>query len=130
MIIGDSILVRESGDEGSWHQGFVYDIRDETVNVRFNKQFIGIKGQKYDVVFQLNRLVFRRMHQAMTCNEGSSWIAFPTSQRPSGEPIGNLVDGTLSLYKRQIQDNPAQLQAVTAITRLPPGGIPFIVYGP
>ncbi|KAG8990105.1 hypothetical protein FRB90_001909 [Tulasnella sp. 427] len=32
--------------------------------------------------------------------------------------------------RRNYLDNPPQLQAVTAIARLPPGGIPFIIFGP
>lgn len=128
VIVSDRILVRVAGTEGRAFCGYVHYVRENTVLLQFSPKFAGLRGQKYDVHFVLNRTVFRRMHQALTCEPSFPRILFPDKVERSAPTSTN--ERTLSPFERRIATNPAQLRAVQSIVRLPKGNIPFIVFGP
>lgn len=88
-----------------------------------------------DVQFELNRLVFRREHLAMRNPYRQRQVLFPDDTNileqglavPSAQALA-IVD--MTTFDKRVAANPPQLQAVTAIARLPAGGIPFIIFGP
>ncbi|KIO25267.1 hypothetical protein M407DRAFT_210790 [Tulasnella calospora MUT 4182] len=91
------------------------------------------RGEKVDLEFELNRRLFRRMHMAVTSPYDHGPVLFP--QVEDIEDGGLVRPATLdmnriALYDPRVGFNRPQMQAVTAIARLPRGTIPFIVFGP
>ncbi|KAI5120592.1 hypothetical protein M0805_008070, partial [Coniferiporia weirii] len=131
VIVGDRILVREFGSQESWYRGFVHDVRERSVLLRFSPKFQGLSGQKYAIRFQLNRTVFRREHQAVLFKPFLNRISFPSGAH-SGQlhAVSEAATESVQLFNRDISSNAPQLRAVATILHLPLGSIPFIVFGP
>ena len=132
VIMGDSILVRsKSSSAGPWFRGFVHRLELKGVHLRFHPSFHGLRGEKYNVRFQLNRLPFRRMHQALDTGFNAERVLFPNEELlgernpPSSSDIRKI-----KTIKREIGTNEPQLLAVASILYQPPGSVPFIVFGP
>lgn len=128
VIVSDRILVRAASTEGKAFCGYVHFVRENSVLLQFSPKFKGLKGQKYDVHFVLNRTVFRRMHQAITCKPSLPRILFPDMVEHKAPASTN--ERTLNPFEKRIATNPRQLRAVQSIVNLPKGSIPFIVFGP
>ena len=109
----------------------MFYVRQQEVDLKFNGRFSAFRGQKFNVRFQLNRLVMRRMHQALDSQFAQPRVLFPTEDdfslcsRPTAGQCSAIRPG-----ERKIADNKHQLEAVTAILHHPPGSPPFIVFGP
>jgi helicase MOV-10 len=108
----------------------VYDTDRDKVALRFNKRFHALKGQKFDVQFVLNRMPFRRMHQALDAGKASliPRLLFPKPEDINIMPLTTIQ--TIEAVNRDIGRNPPQMLAVTAIRNLRPGSGPFVVFGP
>ncbi|KIO21487.1 hypothetical protein M407DRAFT_218212 [Tulasnella calospora MUT 4182] len=134
VVIGDSVLVRRlnSGSD-KWFRGFVHGVQQNNVMLGFSAGFSCPAGQKIDVEFELNRLMFRRMHMAVISPYQHRPVLFPEAEDIED---GGLLRPTILQMNRiaiidpRVRSNPPQLQAATAIAQLPRGAIPFIVFGP
>ena len=121
--------VRTTGSEDALFEGFVHEIRDTLVYLKFSKKFNYVPGRKYDVEFRLNRLVFRRMHQAVECASHTARMTFP-SLHLALQPVPDARVDALKPFNVDVGNNEAQRRAVASIVNMPPGSNPFIVYGP
>ncbi|KAG8954856.1 hypothetical protein FRC04_010339 [Tulasnella sp. 424] len=134
VIIGDAVLVRPTNyPPGTWFRGYVHGIQQTNAVLGFHPSFDCPPTQTINVEFELNRSLFRRMHWAMH----SAYCHRPTLFPNSGDIFLHGLAAPLphELLQRMVSDqriksNPHQLQAVTAIVRLPVGAIPFIIFGP
>jgi helicase MOV-10 len=85
----------------------------------------------FNVKFQLNRLVMRRMHQGLDSAFNQPRVLFPEvddferCHQPTATQLAAIRPG-----ERKIASNPHQLESVAAILNLPPGSPPFVVFGP
>ncbi|KAG9042355.1 hypothetical protein FS837_010960 [Tulasnella sp. UAMH 9824] len=134
VVIGDSVLVRRvnSGSD-KWFRGFVHGVQQNNVMLGFHPGFSCPQGQRIDVEFELNRLMFRRMHMAVISPYQHQPVLFPEVE--DIEDVGLMRPTILEMNRIAIIDprvrsNPPQLQAAAAIAQLPRGTIPFIVFGP
>lgn len=128
-MVGDKIIVRTSGSQEKSFSGYVHHVREKSVLLHFSPKFNGLKGQKFDVHFVLNRTVFRRMHQAVGFSPSSNRMLFPNifPIRTAGP---RLYASELRLFNRNVETNPPQLNAVLRVLNMPAGSVPFIVFGP
>lgn len=131
VIVTDRIFVKHYNGKEYWFEGYVHRVHERTVDLRFHSSFNSYPGQKYFVRFDLNRLTFRRMHQALNTAFNAPRILFP-----SREHLGHLKLPTehqlneIRFVDRKISGNPPQRLAVAAILHRIRGGVPFVVYGP
>ena len=128
---GDAIKVQAAhGEDGRTYEGFVHDVRLETIRVSFHGSFQAA-GRRYNVCFQLNRTPLRRQHQALIASSPEPGrILFPTrGQEGLALPLGPN-ERPIDLYNFLIANNPAQLQAVKSIAHLRADAAPFIIFGP
>ncbi|KAL5476887.1 hypothetical protein ACEPAI_3073 [Sanghuangporus weigelae] len=132
VIIGDRFFVKKSGSPDSpSYEGFVHHVENRFVLLQFHKKFSDkwSIGQTYDVQFDLNRLVFRRMHQAVTRPSEGSRTSFPSlSQELQPAPVAFV--NKLRPYDSKIRDNEPQLRAVASILHMSSGSVPFVIFGP
>ncbi|KIO21489.1 hypothetical protein M407DRAFT_80331 [Tulasnella calospora MUT 4182] len=134
VVIGDSVLVRPTDSAtGRWFRGFVHGIQQSNVMLGFHASFVTAPGQRFDVEFELNRLLFQRQHFAMSNPYQKREILFPNNDdilayrlsAPSQQEMNHR-----NIYDERVSLNPPQLQAATSIAQLPAGTIPFIIFGP
>ncbi|KAG8994428.1 hypothetical protein FRB90_000435 [Tulasnella sp. 427] len=134
VVIGDSVLVRPTDSTSDkWFRGFVHGIQQSYVLLGFAPSFSSAPEQRFDVEFELSRLLFQRQHLALSAPYQKREILFPESRDPLA--YGLRAPSYEQMRLRNIHDarvslNPPQLQAVTAIAQLPAGTIPFIIFGP
>ncbi|EJC99752.1 P-loop containing nucleoside triphosphate hydrolase protein [Fomitiporia mediterranea MF3/22] len=129
VLRGDSIFAVLSNSSSTPYQGFVYDVQDKFVFIYFNKKFKVEANATYNVHFDLNRLVFRRMHQALTCPTFSSRAAFPDPAQEL-KTVSHVLVESLELFNAKVAENHSQRHAVASILYMPAGSVPFIVFGP
>ena len=132
IIVSDKILVKNYNSERDyWFEGCVHKVHEKTVDLRFNPSFNSYRGQKYYVRFDLNRLTYRRMHQALTTAFNAPRVLFPTTEHLGvlSVPTSRIIQ-TIQFVDRKIGDNPPQRLAVAAILYRLPGSVPFVVFGP
>jgi helicase MOV-10 len=129
LIVGDIIHVQEHAiSSDQWFGGYVHVTEDYSVALKFATSFNSIRGERYDVRFSLSRGPLRRMHQSLD-TACPARLLFP---KPSHRHITLPTNQTdaLSLFNRNIEQNPHQSLAVRSILHLPRGSPPFIVFGP
>lgn len=132
VIVTDRILVKEhnSPDHRAF-EGHVHVVKEKSVLLQFHSRFQPIRGQKFFIRFDLNRLVYRRMHQALGTAFNPDRVLFPhpddlrNLRQPDAQDLARI-----RTFNRLIERNPPQLLAVTAIVSRPPGSMPFVVFGP
>ncbi|KAI5120593.1 hypothetical protein M0805_008071 [Coniferiporia weirii] len=132
VIVSDRIFIRHYNSSSKhWWEGHVHKVKERSVLLRFHGTFNSFKGQKYHVRFDLNRLVYRRMHQGLNTAVTFRRILFPRAEHITAlRPPRQALVNDLRTIDRKIMDNPPQLEAVAAILYRLPGSVPFIVYGP
>ncbi|KAI0093452.1 P-loop containing nucleoside triphosphate hydrolase protein [Irpex rosettiformis] len=132
LIVTDRIFVKNFGSAAKhWFEGHVHKVEMNSVLLRFHSTFHSYKGQRYHVRFDLNRLVYRRMHQGLTTAFTEARVLFPAAGHIQNlRPPSATATGGLRLTDRKIEQNPPQLEAVAAILTRPEGSVPFVVFGP
>jgi helicase MOV-10 len=133
VLKGDRITVRRAGanENDPWFEGYVHGVKNREVGLRFNSKFSNIRGQKYEVHFQLNRIPLLRQHQALNVKFPLRRLLFPAKEDILARRTPNkAVIQRLTPYDRSIAANPPQWGAVASIVSLPKGSPPFIVFGP
>lgn len=128
-VTGDGILVRaQDTPDGKWFEGLVVDVRAEEVALQFQGSFARwTPSRAYAVRFNFNRYPLRRQHQALNRPFNDERVFFPITKDVK-QLSAYVVD--VEPYNPLIGNNPAQMLAIRAILRLPPGSHPFIIYGP
>ena len=114
--------------DGPWIESRVHRVGIKDLSLRFPDGFSVYKGDKVDVRFQLNRLPFRRMIQAITTSFNPRRVLFPEIGHP-GTRRSFTTDYILP-EDSLMESNQEQLDAIAAIVHQPPGSVPFIVFGP
>ena len=84
-----------------------------------------------DVRFQLNRVVFRRQHQALCEKHYVAHLLFPSPTHVA-LPLGIPSELNITLYDPKIANNLRQFRAIKHILSLPSAATsgPFIIFGP
>jgi helicase MOV-10 len=127
VIVTDLVAIRTPG---AWHQapiygGFVTDVQLSKVILRLHEDFP--KSQLWDVRFTVNRLLLRRMHDAISKAKAHERILFPSNRHAKPHSGVNRPSGRLD---RKVASNFQQSLAVGRVTAQPPGDVPFIIFGP
>ncbi|KAI5888666.1 P-loop containing nucleoside triphosphate hydrolase protein [Schizophyllum commune H4-8] len=132
VLVGDFIEIRRSGERNApWFQGRVHAVMLEAVKLRFPEEFSTYRGSKFDVRFVLNRLSYRRMHDALVNKNKPMRILFPTEKHLQVRgPVAQARVDAIVPVNRAIADDEEQLRTIAAVLRLPPGSPPLIVFGP
>ncbi|KAG8900482.1 hypothetical protein FRC00_012708 [Tulasnella sp. 408] len=131
VIVGDLLKIRLHGESKVTHGGYVHRLRGLGVLLSLHKDFPYYPRLTYDVEFTLNRLPFRRQHDAVrTQGSNNRRFLFPewrdvTAVRPS---IPYKVH--FSPLNRFIRGNEPQEMAISRILSMAPGSAPFIIHGP
>ncbi|KAI0945600.1 hypothetical protein AcW1_001785 [Taiwanofungus camphoratus] len=132
VLVGDRIFVQPHGSQRDrWFEGHVHVVRKEEVGLRLNASFRHYDANRlHKVRFKLNRLPLRRQHQALDTVFYPDRLLFPAQEHVTAHAPPQAVDIQPYIYNRLIAGNPAQLQAVTSISNLAIGSVPFVVFGP
>ncbi|KAL0566482.1 hypothetical protein V5O48_015530 [Marasmius crinis-equi] len=134
VLVGDFILVRqENATNKTWFEGRVHQVHETHVSLRFGDNFSTYRGTSFDVRFVLNRLSFRRMHAAVTNKNNPERLLFPGPhhlKQKRNRPVTQQQMDDITPINRLIGEDPEQLQTVAAIVNLPPGSVPFVIFGP
>ena len=95
------------------------------VVIRLHETFPGLPNQRWDVRFTVNRLLFRRMHDAIGKGHLHERIIFPSdAHKKATRDLPSLNLG------RDVAANPRQSLAIARILAQSPGDVPFIIFGP
>ncbi|TEB29940.1 P-loop containing nucleoside triphosphate hydrolase protein, partial [Coprinellus micaceus] len=133
VLVGDRILFqRQNMPTSKWYEGHVHVVRQREVGLCFHTSFTAVgwsKTQKYNVCFQLNRIVLRRQHEALDSPFNQERVFFPTPQH-IGKAGPQASTRRIAFCNPLIGANPRQAEAVKEIASLKPGSVPFIVFGP
>jgi helicase MOV-10 len=131
VLVGDFILVKlHSGPSTDWYKGCVHEVHVDHVSLRFSSNFSTYRGKMFDVRFVLNRLPLRRMHQALLKNIDLIRLLFPRADHVRGGVVTEDQLDTINPINRSIGGDFEQLMTVAAIVHLPPGSMPFVIFGP
>jgi helicase MOV-10 len=132
VIVSDVINVRESNSPSHrWFQGHVHRVLDTHVHLRFARSFSAIRGQRFDVRFELNRVTFKRMHQALNTAFVGRKMVFPRVEDLKALKAPTEKDRkALTGVERVVKENEKQMEAISAIVNRPRGSVPFVVFGP
>ena len=128
VIVGDTILLRRSTQpEAMWHRGTVHRVDEKAVTLRFGENFNTYKASTFDVQFVLNRMPYRRFHQAVLNVATLGRLLFPS------EPIVDnrgRSDPESVFFNRNLAKNPAQRNVVETVLSRPPSSPPIVISGP
>ncbi|KIO33705.1 hypothetical protein M407DRAFT_13658 [Tulasnella calospora MUT 4182] len=117
-----------------WFRGYVHGVQQTNVSLGFHPSFNCPPDQRINVEFELSRTLLRRMHWAMRSAYFPRQTLFPCPGdvfvHGLAAPLEHELLQMRIVSDNRIRENAPQLQAVTAITKLPSGAIPFIVFGP
>ena len=129
VIVGDFVLVKHSHlQDGRWIESRVHEVNEKDLSLRFPDGFSLYKGDKVDVRFQLNRLPFRRMIQAVTTSFNPRRLLFPEMGHPG--TTRSFTSDYILPEDPLMESNEEQLNAIAVIVHQPPGSVPFVVFGP
>ncbi|ESK92561.1 rna helicase [Moniliophthora roreri MCA 2997] len=132
VLVGDFILVRQvNATNKTWFEGRVHHVHETHVSLRFDDNFSTYRGTSFDVRFVLNRLSLRRMHAAVMNTNNPKRLLLPGPEHlRRNKPVTQQQMDDIRPINRLIGEDPEQLQTVAAIVNLPPGSVPFVVFGP
>ncbi|KAI0088906.1 RNA helicase [Irpex rosettiformis] len=135
VLVGDNIRMQHTSsdpDTGKWYDGFVHVVHRDEVGMKFGASFHAghSASQRYRARFKLNRCPLRRQHQALDTAFHPSRLLFPEPSPLTAHPLLSSEAIKPNIHNKLIASNPPQLQAIAAIASLPPGSLPFIVFGP
>ncbi|KAI0694508.1 RNA helicase [Cytidiella melzeri] len=135
VLVGDRILMQPSSfdaERDKWFEGWVHVVRRDEVGMKFGPSFhIGyFEFQQYRARFKLNRIPLRRQHQALDAAFYPDRLLFPRPSLTVWHQSPSTADIAPAIHNQYISQNPPQLQAVASIASLPPGSLPFCIFGP
>ncbi|KAJ3573071.1 hypothetical protein NP233_g2668 [Leucocoprinus birnbaumii] len=136
VLVGDFILVSrtgegEDGTERNWYEGRVHKVFLDRVSLRFGDKFNVYRGTRFDVQFVFNRISYRRMYHILKNSFDPKRLLFPGPEHLNGMSLPTVSQREkLVICNRQLEGDDEQLGAIAAILHMPPGSVPFIVFGP
>lgn len=107
--------------------GPVVDVQLSRVIVRLHENFPDLPDRRWDVRFMVNRLLLRRMHDAIGKGHIHNRILFPDESHR--RPARDLPSPDFT-HNRNVASNPRQSLAIARIMAQSQGDIPFIIFGP
>ncbi|KAH7334376.1 P-loop containing nucleoside triphosphate hydrolase protein [Rhizoctonia solani] len=131
VIVSDLVAIRKPAlnpnSKTPVYGGFVTEVQRSDVIMQLHGEFPHVVNQEWEVRFTVNRLVLRRMHDAISkTTSGSERLVFPgESHKKRRVPLPPRLS-----IDRRFDSNERQRQAVEQIVGLGPGDIPFIIFGP
>ncbi|KAI5120114.1 hypothetical protein M0805_002198 [Coniferiporia weirii] len=129
VVVGDTMLFQhiDSSDK-TWYQGVIHEIDKKTnFKLRFDSAFSTYRGKKFDVQFVLNRVPFRRAHQAITNSFSLRRLLFPGI---NDKKLATVSGEEFSFFERRVGNNFAQRDVVETVLAMEPGCSPLVIYGP
>ncbi|CAE6416824.1 unnamed protein product [Rhizoctonia solani] len=131
VIVSDLVALRKPtlnpNPRAPVYGGYVTEVQRSDVIMHLHGEFPHVVNQEWEARFTVNRLVLRRMHDAVSkATHEAERLLFPGEQHKKDRV--RLSTG-LSL-DRNISSNERQRLAVEQIVALAPGDIPFIIFGP
>ncbi|KAF8644637.1 hypothetical protein AX16_008364 [Volvariella volvacea WC 439] len=133
ILRGDVVHIRKYEDTPErWYKGRVFSVERFHLVLSLGRKFKGIYNSNgsYHVSFALNRFTLRRQHQALEIPFKREDVVFPDSRHCNRIAAPNGDAGALSFKNDAIGNNEEQARAVSLITSMRPGSIPFIIFGP
>ncbi|KAG8730766.1 hypothetical protein FRC10_002366 [Ceratobasidium sp. 414] len=129
VIVTDLVAMKEPGvsRRGPLHGGFVTEVQQSDLIFRMHESFPSVSNQLWDVRFTVNRLLLRRMHDAVNKAGPHQRILFPNASHRKPRARGSGFSIPLD---RKVASNPQQSMAVQHILAQPAGDLPFIIFGP
>ncbi|KAM9758598.1 putative helicase mov-10-B.1 [Menidia menidia] len=132
VLRGDCLRVTKSEDKSfplTVYTGYVHKVELDRVKLGFSKKLLEafISNMKFDVEFTINRLTLKLQHRAveLAVQHELEEVLFP-----SGSLTPHVSLPKLSMFNRQLEDNPEQCEAVCRIVAGSSKPAPFIVFGP
>ena len=124
--------VSSDPETGKWFDGFVHVVHRDEVGMKFGASFHAghSTSQRYRARFKLNRFPLRRQHQALDAAFYPNRLLFPDSSLLALDQLLTAEEIKPRIHNQLIVNNPPQLQAIAAIASLPPGSLPFVLFGP
>ncbi|XP_022660452.1 putative helicase mov-10-B.1 isoform X2 [Varroa destructor] len=137
--VGFQVNVRELVDSTIVYQGAFTSIGDSTarfcINSKFDKVFR--PSHKYSLEFQLCRHMFTIMHNSLTGVKDkvvakSASCLFPKREflKLNSPLMNDRAINEMTLYNKEIKENPEQFKAIKSIIKGEHRPAPFILFGP
>ncbi|ETW75760.1 hypothetical protein HETIRDRAFT_390120 [Heterobasidion irregulare TC 32-1] len=135
--VGDYLILDQLSTDTCYevriHSGGYLFMEDGFVGplvLRVPKGFSTYRGFKFGLRFVLNRMPLRRMHLAVSApfKFGPARVLFPTLTPTPTTPAYDV--GEIEFYNLSIGQDEEQTRTICSILYLPPGSVPFILYGP
>ncbi|KAM9343086.1 putative helicase mov-10-B.1 isoform 2-T2 [Pholidichthys leucotaenia] len=130
VLRGDSLLAYPVGESEKKYRGYVHSVQFDSIKLGFSFELLDrfTEGMEFSVEFTINRINQRIQHRAAElaakCNLEK--VLFPVEPHIYSAP--ELP--TLSLFNRQLEENPEQYRAVQHIVAGSSKPAPYLVFGP
>ncbi|QRV83269.1 hypothetical protein RhiJN_11285 [Ceratobasidium sp. AG-Ba] len=129
VIVTDLVAMKEPGSSRNNlpHGGYVTEVQQSSVILRMHESFPSVANQLWDVRFTVNRLLLRRMHDAINKAGPHARILFP---QVSDKVSPSTALGSSPRLDRKVAANYEQSLAVRQILGQAAGDVPFVIFGP
>uniref|UniRef100_A0A8C7D9M8 RNA helicase n=1 Tax=Oncorhynchus kisutch TaxID=8019 RepID=A0A8C7D9M8_ONCKI len=132
VLRGDCLKVAKSEDKVqpiTVYTGYVHRVELERVKLGFSKRLVQsfISNTRFDVEFTINRFPLKLQHRAVDLAEKHQMdeVLFP-----SGSGVRTTHMPKLSMFNRQLENNPEQHAAIQRIVSGASKPAPYLVFGP
>uniref|UniRef100_A0A8C8IBZ3 RNA helicase n=1 Tax=Oncorhynchus tshawytscha TaxID=74940 RepID=A0A8C8IBZ3_ONCTS len=132
VLRGDCLKVAKSEDKVqpiTVYTGYVHRVELERVKLGFSKRLVQsfISNTRFDVEFTINRFPLKLQHRAVDLAEKHQMdeVLFP-----SGSGVQTTHMPKLSMFNRQLENNPEQHAAIQRIVSGASKPAPYLVFGP
>ncbi|XP_016312825.1 putative helicase mov-10-B.1 isoform X1 [Sinocyclocheilus anshuiensis] len=132
VLRGDTLNVCLSEDRNqpiTVYQGYVHRVELDRVKLGFSKKLLQkfVSNMKFDVEFNINRFPIRLQHRAVELagQHGLGDVLFP-----SDKGTGHTALPHLSMFNKDLENNPEQKAAVQHILSGTSKPAPYLIFGP
>uniref|UniRef100_A0A673M8R7 RNA helicase n=1 Tax=Sinocyclocheilus rhinocerous TaxID=307959 RepID=A0A673M8R7_9TELE len=132
VLRGDKLNVCLSEDRNqpiTVYEGYVHSVELERVKLGFSKTLLQkfVKNMKFNVEFSINRFPIRLQHRAveLACQHRLGDVLFP-----SDKGTGLTALPHLSMFNKDLENNPEQKAAVQHILSGTSKPAPYLIFGP
>ncbi|KTG43417.1 hypothetical protein cypCar_00007987 [Cyprinus carpio] len=132
VLRGDTLNVCLSEDRNqpiTVYQGYVHRVELDRVKLGFSKKLLQkfVSNMKFNVEFNINRFPIRLQHRAVELagQHGLGDVLFP-----SDKGTGHTALPDLSMFNKDLENNPEQKAAVQHILSGTSKPAPYLIFGP
>ncbi|XP_042614786.1 putative helicase mov-10-B.1 [Cyprinus carpio] len=132
VLRGDKLNVCLSEDRSqpiTVYEGYVHSVELDRVKLGFSKKLLQkfVNNMKFNVEFNINRFPIRLQHRAveLACQHGLGDVLFP-----SDKGTGHTALPHLSMFNKDLENNPEQKAAVQHILSGTSKPAPYLIFGP